>query len=164
MQVSEIMTREVVSVGPDDKLVYVANVLERNGFNGVPVVEGKKVLGMITENDLISRGSTSFHIPSLIRIFKDLQLDKSKINYSDSLESILKARAESVMNRDYVSVSPETKIIELVKVFQEKKVNPIPVVNKEKELVGIISMSDVLKILGYFQEQEIDFLSSFKEN
>jgi predicted transcriptional regulator len=62
------------------------------------------------------------------------------------------------MNPDYISVDPNTEIIELVKLFQEKHVNPIPITDKEKNLIGIVSMSDIIKLVSRFREAEIDFL------
>jgi signal-transduction protein with cAMP-binding, CBS, and nucleotidyltransferase domain len=76
MKVSDIMTKEVISIRPNDKIIDVAEILQQKGFNGIPVVENGKILGMITESDLISRGSTSLHIPSLIKVFHEFQLEK----------------------------------------------------------------------------------------
>jgi CBS domain-containing protein len=161
MKVSQIMTKEVISVQPKDKLIQVAELLHQKGFNGVPVVENGKVLGIITEADLLSRGPDSFHIPSLIKFFQEFKLEKYVARKSNSdFESIFKANAESVMNPDYTSVNPDTEISELIKVLQEKHVNPIPVVDLEKNLVGIISLSDIIKLISGFHETELDFLSN----
>lgn len=161
MKVSDIMTREVISVKPSDKVIEVADLLYKKGFNGVPVVEDGKVLGMITEADLISRGPTSVHIPSLIKIFHELKLEGHvRDKYNDNLRSILEARASSIMNSNYVSVGPETEITELLEVFQEKHMNPIPVVDKDKRLLGIVSLSDIIRLVSRFREVEIDFLET----
>ncbi len=160
MKVSDIMTEEVISVQPSDKVIEVADLIQKKGFNGVPVVEDGKVLGMITESDLVSRGPASFHIPSLIKFFQEFELEKyaSGKNKSD-FQSIFEADAKSIMNADFVSISPEAEITELIKVFQEKHINPIPVVDQEKNLVGIVSLSDVIKLISRFREAELDFIS-----
>lgn len=160
MKVSDIMAKEVISVRPSDKVIHVAEMLHEKGLNGFPVVQGGKVLGMITETDLVSRGSMSFHIPSLIKIFHEFKLEKYiSGKQSSDFQPIFEADAGSVMNPDYVSVGPEAEITELVKIFQEKHVNTIPVVDQAKNLVGIVSLSDIVKLISRFREVEIDFIS-----
>lgn len=159
MKVSDIMAKEVVSVKPADKVIKVAELLHQKGLNGVPVVEGGKVLGMITEADLVSHGPASFHIPSLIKFFQEFKLEKyvSGKNKED-FQSVFEADAKSVMNSEYICVGPEAEITELIKLFQEKHVNPIPVVDQEKNIVGIVSLSDIIRLISRFREAEIDFL------
>jgi CBS domain-containing protein len=160
MKVSEIMTKEVFSVQSRDKVIEVADLIQKKGLNGVPVVEDGKVLGMITEADLVSRGPASFHIPSLIKFFQEFELEKyARGNQRHDFQPVLKADAESVMNPDYISISPDAEITELIKVFQDKHINPIPVVDQEKKLVGIISLSDIIKLISRFREAELDFIS-----
>ena len=160
MQVSDIMTKEVVSVKPTANIIEVADLLHQGGFNGVPVVENGKILGMITEADLLSRGPGSFHIPSLIKFFHELKLEKYvQGKPKGDFQSILKADAESIMNPDYAAVGPQAEITELIKIFQEKHVNPIPVIDEEKSLVGIVSLSDIVKLISRFREAELDFIS-----
>jgi CBS domain-containing protein len=159
MKVSDIMTKKTISVRPSDKVLDVAELLHQKGFNGVPVIEDGKVLGMITETDLISRGSISLHIPSIIKFFHEMKLEKYVHGKSnEDLHSIFEADADSIMNRDYISISPDAEVSELIKLFQEKHVNPIPVVDQKKNLTGIISLSDVIKFISRFREAELDFL------
>ncbi|OGI35791.1 MAG: hypothetical protein A2407_05025 [Candidatus Moranbacteria bacterium RIFOXYC1_FULL_44_8] len=154
-----MMTKEVVSVQPDAKVIDVAELLHQKGLNGVPVVENGKVLGMITEADLISHGKTSFHIPSLIKFFQEFKLEKyASGKNKDDFQSIFKADAKSIMNPDFVSIRPESEITELIKLFQEKHVNPVPVVDQDNNIAGIISLADIMKLIGRFREAEIDFL------
>lgn len=163
MKVSDIMTKEVVSVKPADRVIDVAELLHQKGLNGVPVVADGKVLGMITEADLVSRGPTSLHIPSLIKVFHSLKIEKYlKEKQDENIHSFFKANAKSVMNPDYVFVSPDTDIMELVKIFQEKHVNPIPVVDERGSLAGVVSLADIIEIVSQFRKEEIDFLSSKK--
>jgi predicted transcriptional regulator len=153
------MAKEVVSVRLEAKVIDVAELLHQKGLNGVPVVEDGKILGMITEADLVSHGTASFHIPSLIKFFQEFKLEKYVFGKNrKDFQSIFEADAKSVMNSDYICVGPDTEITELVKIFQEKHVNPIPVVDQEKNIVGVVSLSDIIKLISRFREAEIDFL------
>lgn len=161
MKVEDIMTKDVISVSPDTKLIEVAELLQNKKFNGVPVVRNRKVLGMITESDLLSRGSSSFHIPSLIKIFYEFQLEKYISKEKEkNFQPIFNATADLVMNQDYIFVFPNDEITKLIKIFQEKHVNPIPVVDEEKNLKGIVSLHDIINLISRFREAEIDFISA----
>jgi CBS domain-containing protein len=159
MKISSIMTKEVVSVSPNEKLLDVAEKLHQRGFNGLPVVDNGKIIGMITESDLLSRGSTSLHIPSIIKFLHELDFEKYSGKFkSADFQTIVDANAADVMNTEFVSIGPDAEIMELLNIFQEKHVNPIPVVDEERKLVGIVSLSDIIKFISRFREVELDFL------
>lgn len=161
MIVSDIMTKKVVSAKPEDNVIKVADLLQQKGFNGIPVVENEKILGMITEADLISRGESSLHIPSLIKVFHEFKLEKYVRGKKDAnLQLILATRADTVMNTEFICVDSQTEVTDLIKLFQEKHVNPIPVVDDKRNLCGIVSLSDIIKLISRFREEELDFLSS----
>ena len=79
--VQSIMTRDVVSVKPDTPLQEAAEVLARHGFNGMPVVdEENKLVGIITEYDLVAKGS-AIHLPTFQLILQNIKVynkDKSR--------------------------------------------------------------------------------------
>ncbi len=160
MQVKDIMTKEVVSVLPETKATKVARILFENNFNGLPVVDKSGiVLGLITEGDLLTKDSFGIHIPSLAKMLTDFDVLKATEGEErKNLEFIVKADARSLMNSNYVFVYPGNTLAELMKVFNERQVNPIPVVDREKKLLGIVSRSDIVKLVGKFSDAELDFL------
>jgi CBS domain-containing protein len=159
MKVKEIMTKDVVSVQPNTKVSEVACLISEKNFRGVPVVENEIVVGMITENDFLTQDFAKVHIPSLIKIFNDLKIDKYLPQGKGELSSILSADASSIMTKKFIFVTPDTHVTELVKIFHDQQVNPIPVLDENKKLVGIVSKSDILNLIGRFREEEIDFLT-----
>lgn len=159
MKVEDIMTREVVSVKPETSVREIAHLISEHNFNGVPVIEGEKVVGMITENDFLTHDFEKIHIPSLIKIIKDLKVSKYLTKNNADISEILSANAESIMNKEFVSIRPDKQITELVKIFREKNINPIPVLDEENKLVGIVSKSDVLGIISRIRNEEMDFLA-----
>ncbi len=160
MQVEDIMTREVITVSPDTKVTEVARIIHERNFNGLPVVdENKKVLGMITETDLLANDAFGTHIPSFAKLLSDFNVLKMvKDEDKNNLESIVNATAETIMNADCDSVSPETSLTGLMMIFNKKHANPIPVVDENKILRGIVARSDVVKLVSRFSETELDFL------
>jgi CBS domain-containing protein len=154
------MTREVITVSPAAKVTEVARIIHQHNFNGLPVVDGeKKVLGVITEADLLANDSFGTHIPSFVKLLSDFNVLKmAKDEDKKSLESIVNAAAESIMDAEYISVGPETPLSELLAIFNEKHVNPVPVVDEKKVLQGIVARSDIVRLVARFSEAELDFL------
>lgn len=92
-KVSDFMTKEVVSVSPDMSLMEAANLLYNRGFNGAPVVDAQnKLIGVLTEYDLIQKGS-SLHIPTFLKLIKEFDIySKDKRFINDELKKVFSLR------------------------------------------------------------------------
>lgn len=164
MKVSEVMTKKVVSVSPDTKIADVAKVFYESGFHIVPVVEQETVVGVIGAADFITKGTEKVHIPSVIKILSELKIDEAiKRMDREKLKEITSAQARSIMCSDFVSVGLETSLTELIDLFEKEHVNSVPVVDSEKRLKGIISYSDLIRLISRFRDEEIDFLIEDKK-
>lgn len=62
-RVTEVMTREVVTVGPGDSVGEAIRLLRRYGIKRLPVVEGRRVVGMVTRQDLLGSGPLALGLP-----------------------------------------------------------------------------------------------------
>jgi CBS domain-containing protein len=159
MSIEDIMTKEVVSVSPDTKLIEVARILNEKQFHGLPVVKGGLVVGMITESDFLTKDNLGLHIPSLIKILNQFNaIGNKKTDSGKALSALIEADVRSAMNNEFVSIAPESSIADLIQIFNEKHVNPIPVVDGTKKLIGIVSVSDIIKLVSKFREEEIEFI------
>lgn len=142
-----MMTKNVISVAPESPLIEAVNILLKHGFNGLPVVINDMVVGIITEYDMVTKGS-AIHIPTLIKLFGGLD-QKNTDMLKDELKKVITMKVKDVMNSDPLTLTPEDDILKVVDTFtQHHKVNPIPIVDSTKRLVGIISRSDMLKFMG----------------
>ena len=143
----ELMTKRVIAVNPDMPLIEAVNILLKYGLNGLPVVVGDLLVGIITEYDMIIKGS-SVHLPTLIKLFNSIE-QKDSYLIEGELKKILKAKVKDVMNQEPLTLNEADSIFKVVDTFgQHHKVNPVPILDKDKRLVGIISRSDILKFLG----------------
>lgn len=160
MKTKDIMTQEVISVSPKTKVTEIAKMIHEHNFNGLPVLdENRKVLGLVTETDLLSNDSFGIHIPSFVKIISDFNVLKAvKGEDREDIKSIVNANAESIMRPDFAHVSPEATLTELLALFNEKKANPIVVADDDKIIQGIVARSDVIKLVSQFSEAELDFL------
>jgi len=160
MKVKDIMIREVICISPDEKVTEAAKIIHEHNFNGLPIIDdNKKVLGMVTEMDLLTNDSFGMHIPSFAKLISDFNVLKMvKGEEKRNFESIVNADVQSIMNKNFISVSPDTPLTDLISIFNEQKVNPIPVVDEKKTLQGIVARSDIIKLISNFSEVELDFL------
>lgn len=145
--VSDIMTREVIAITPNASLIEAVNTLFKYNFNGLPVVNESGILvGIITEYDLVTKGSY-IYLPTFLKFINEIQLyKKDKGLISDDLKRILNTKVKDVMNPEPLTIPEDMKLEEAARIFGEHhKVNPIPVLNNDGKMTGIISRSDLIK-------------------
>lgn len=152
----DIMTKEVIAVHVDTPLLDVAKVLAERNFDGVPVVDNdNKLIGLVTEYDLINKTS-AVHLPTLQVILRNLpQFKKEEAHFQ---EEILNLKVTDIMNKEPITLAPDALYDEVIKLFREHhRVNPIPVIDKDRKVLGVISRFDVLRpfhvlqgVLKYF--------------
>lgn|SRR3989338_3485336 len=146
--VKDFMTTEIISVKPFDRTVDVAKILFVNDFNGVPVVDNDgKLAGLITDYDFIQKGSPIYFSP-MGRLLEELTLFKEdEKEIEKKIKEIISSKAEDIMNKEPLTISPESTLKEAADLFVgHHRVNPVPVVDSEGRVVGIISRYDLIKL------------------
>jgi acetoin utilization protein AcuB len=116
MRVKHWMVKKVVTVAKDDPLQKAALLMRKYSIRHLPVVEGRILLGLITESDL-----RQVMVPALL---KDMTVDQ-------------------VMIKNPVTVGPEESLEEAARLIYRYKIGGLPVVEKGK-LVGILTIPDIL--------------------
>lgn len=152
--VKDIMSSEPVSVKPDDLVTFAAGLLFEKNYSGLPVVdEQNRVVGIITEYDLVSRGE-ALHLPTLINLLSNLDVyrkDNSLI--SEDIKRLLILKVKDVMNPEPLTVSQDAPIQIAAEQFaSHHRVNPILVVDQDKRLTGVLSRFDLLR---FFADQNL---------
>ncbi len=144
------MTKEVIAVSPDTPLVKAVDLLLEGDFSGLPVVnKANKLVGIITDYDLVLKGST-IHLPTFLKLLKEFQVyKKDQGQIKSDIKKILTMTVADVMNAEPLTLSVEASINEAIDAFTEHhRVNPIPIIDKNNRLVGVISRFDMLKLYG----------------
>ncbi len=152
--VKDIMTAGPITVHADTSLIDVAKVLTDHKFNGLPVVDaGGVLIGIVTEYNLISNQS-GIHLPTLQSVLGQLPVfSKDKNEFSEEVAAVTKLTAKDVMNTDPLTLPSTATYDEVVRAFQDHHgVNPIPVIDSTRKLVGVVSRYDVLKPLAQSQK------------
>ncbi|OGF67236.1 hypothetical protein A3I27_04555 [Candidatus Giovannonibacteria bacterium RIFCSPLOWO2_02_FULL_43_11b] len=147
--VKDVMVKEVVSVQPDTPLLKAAQIIMEHNFDGVPVVDKEnKLVGILTEYNLIEK-SSSIHLPTFQKILENLKvLKQDSAEFQKEVKEVSALKVKDVMNNDPLTLAPEASFEEMIKTFREHhRVNPIPVIDKDKKVIGVVSRFDVLKPL-----------------
>ncbi len=145
MKVSEIMTKDVVTVTPDTKVSAIARLMVEKAISGIPVVIDSRVVGMVTEVDLVARNA-HLHFPTFLQILDARIYFESPRHFEEELRRMLGTTANDVMTTEVQTVKPDADVTDVATLMFEKKVNPVPVVENGK-LVGIVSRTDIIRLL-----------------
>lgn len=157
MQASDVMTTEVQTVAPDDEVSEVLGRLARVRFNGFPVVEDDRVVGIVTEGDLVRLFETEDRIiwipigfpPFLDTVTYGVDVSWSELDVGVDIVKHAGRPVQEVMTEDVVAVTPTTALDELVDLLgdPDRDINRLPVVD-DGRLVGIVTRQDVLRTLS----------------
>jgi CBS domain-containing protein/anti-sigma regulatory factor (Ser/Thr protein kinase) len=127
LKIGEVMNERLVTVTPDTSMAEFKEVLRVNRISGTPVVESGRLIGIISLEDLI------------------------KALLQGDIESPVRDR----MTHNVYTVSVHESVIEAVKVFSQKGVGRLPVVDDQGNLVGVITQGDITH--GLLKAIELDY-------
>ena len=117
--VSDVMTRDLITIKPDKNLLECAKKMVRKRVGGLLIVDKKRFVGFISEKDILW-----------------VLIKKSKANLSQ-------VKAIDISPRKIVTIKPSATIKEAITKMRKKKLDKLPVVH-QNELVGIINIKDIL--------------------
>ena len=156
VKVSDIMTKKLITLDPDDGLDKATKLFGEYKYDGFPVVNKEgNLLGIVTAYDMVSQ-SYATHLPSLLNILENIYKEKAdRNNLSDHFEKLKDIKIRDMMNEDPLVVGPDVRVEDLAKEFiQHHRVNPIPVVDANKKMLGVVSRFDIIRFFDeiYFNK------------
>ncbi|WP_026894654.1 CBS domain-containing protein [Clostridiisalibacter paucivorans] len=147
MNAKDIMTKEVVTVNPNDTAEKVTKILLQQEISGVPVVDEKnKVVGIVTEADLMFKDK-DIKMPAYISLLGGFIMLESIKKFEGQLRKMASDKVKDIMTTPVIKVKESDDIRSIVNIMLDKNINRVPVINDEYELVGIIARSDILKYI-----------------
>jgi CBS domain-containing protein len=135
----DVMTSPVVTVGPETPVKEIAQLLLTHHISGVPVVSDGKLVGIVTEADLLYKERPDLEEGGLLRLFRRGQLAEAE----RKAEGLV---ARDVMTSPVVTVTEDTPLREVAALMARRQINRVPVVRGD-QVVGIVSRADVLRAL-----------------
>ena len=143
MRVAEVMRRDVAMVHPGSPITQVIELLLNRDYTALPVVDGDgKVVGMISDNDLLTRGGMRVTIS-----LKKATDPEYVRELHESLENPSITVAE-VMTGNIVTASPDMVLGRAARLMVEKHIKRLPVVDQAGKLVGILGRLDILNTIA----------------
>jgi CBS domain-containing protein len=137
MRIEEVMTRAVRTVAPETSLKEAAEILAELRISGLPVVEAGKVVGVLSEADILSkeRGEAPFRGGLLGLVFEN----------GHGRAKLLAKTVGEAMTSPAITIGPQRPVPEAAAVMIDKKINRLPVVDDEGTLVGLVSRADLVR-------------------
>jgi CBS domain-containing protein len=129
--ISNVMSSSVESVDVNDKLSVVRHLLLEGSFHHVPIVEERKLVGIISSRDMLR---LPFDVSGISEDAVDEGLDKS-------------FTIEQVMHRDLVTIDRDDTVQTAIDLLARGKFHSLPVVDEEGTLIGIVTSIDLLAYL-----------------
>ena len=118
MKVNEIITHDPQVIRPETALIEAAQKMKSRDIGMLPVCDGDRLVGVITDRDITVRGVAQGCDPKT-------------------------ARVQEVMTPEVIYCFDDEDVKEAAKKMEEKQVRRLPVLNREKRLVGIVSLGDL---------------------
>ena len=143
----DIMTKEVVTVTPQTGVRELAALLLARNISGAPVVdEAGKVLGVVTESDLVFRNK-KVHLPTAVAILDAFVFLESPGKMEQELKKMAGSKVGDICSQRLISVRPDTELEELATLMAEQQVHTLPVLEGE-QLVGVIGKADIIRTIA----------------
>ena len=134
MLVENWMSKDVVTVDVDDSMQDASRLLKEHNIRGLPVMEKGKFVGIVTDRDL-KRASAS---------------DATTLEIHELLYLISKIKVKDIMTKNPITIPLDHTIDESAAVLLDNKLSGAPVVDNEGKVVGIISQTDIFRVLVSF--------------
>lgn len=129
--VAEVMTRGVRTMKPDDKVVDAARCMDELNVGVIPVCDGEKLVGMVTDRDIVVRGVAVGEVGNM--------------------------KLADVMSAHVRSVHEDEDVEEVLSEMAEAQIRRMPVIDGNDRLVGIVTLGD---IAAKNPEDEVDVATS----
>jgi len=147
LRVREVMVRAVSSVALDTPVAEVVELLLRRNVKALPVVDYRRhVVGIITGGDLLARADLG------LRLSIQRELDPKTLGESLRVLARGEKVARDVMTPHVQTVGPEADLTAAMRLMVRRDVKRLPVVDRDGELIGIVSRADILRAMAALPE------------
>ena len=114
--VSHVMTRGIRTLAPTDRITQAAQAMQELDVGSIPVCDGVRLVGMVTDRDIVVRGVAQGRVDAAL---------------------------SEIMSEDVLYCHEDDPVATAIASMRRQQVRRLPVVDREKRLVGIVSLGDV---------------------
>ena len=143
MKVKEIMTKDIISITPDTNASEALELLLKMRISGLPVLDEKnKLVGMFTEKEVLSA-----ILPSYVENVGRFMYQENPKAVKQKTLTFRNLKVKDVMRKTSVTLDEDITLCEVARIMLTQKARRTPVLNKAKEVVGIVARGDVVEAL-----------------
>ena len=156
LKAKDVMTSQVITVGPDATVRDVALLLASHGISAIPVLDEGGLVGIVSEGDLLRRaeiGTAARHRSWWLRLLTDNAELASEYTKSHSVQ------VSDVMTRDVVTVIEDTALADIADLLEKKRIKRVPV-TRGGQVVGIVSRANLVRAIATAKETPLAVASS----
>jgi len=145
----DIMTAPVITVTPDTSVKDLAALFRDKRVGGVPVVQEGKLVGIVTEGDLMALDA-DVQYPHYFELFDSIIYLGSQKKFKEQLEKAAAAIVDQLMTRrDKVkTIGPDEPARAAATLMSRHHFDRVPVVDENDAVVGLVTRHDIMKLIG----------------
>ncbi len=143
----DIMTPDPVTTAPDTAVTDAARLMVDRGVSALPVMDGDRLVGIVTESDLIAQDA-KVHFPTYLDLLGGFVFAPGATDrFEHDLRKAVGASVRDVMTSDPVTVAPDSAVADVATLMVEREVGFVPVVDAGR-LAGVVSKMDIVRHLS----------------
>lgn len=147
LQAHDIMTKEVITVSPETKVLDLARLLAEHKINGAPVVDNEgRLVGVVTQSNLIDRAK-KFELPHVITILDAHFYLERPSTFKKNLEKLMGNLVADIMTAPPVTITADVEVDEIATIMARRQVHTLPVLEEDR-IIGIIGKIDIIRALS----------------
>ncbi len=147
LTVKDVMRREVPVASPATTIAELARLMIDHRVPGVPVVDNGELVGIVTEGDLIQR-EASVDVPAVATLFDAIFVADAGTPFEEELRHVVAMTAEELMSSPVISIRDIATVSELATLMMQERVNPVPVVNDARQIIGLATRSGLVEMIA----------------
>ena len=145
--VSEVMTQPVISVTPQTPLQEAVKLLSEHHISGLPVVDGGKLVGELSEQQLMAR-ETGFEAGPYVMLLDSVIYLKNPLQWDKEVHQVLGNSVGELMAGQPHTCKPDLALPAAAKLLQDRRTQRLFVVDGQQALVGVLTRGDVVRALA----------------
>src|SRR5688572_12684430 len=145
--VKDVMRHEVPVATPSTTIAELARLMVEYRVPGLPVIGHGELVGIVTEADLIQR-EASVDMPSIVTFLDAVIVADGGTPFEEELRRVVATTAEELMTSPVISIRDIATVSELATLMLQQRVNPIPVVNDARQIVGLATRSGLIELIA----------------
>lgn len=147
LTVKDVMRHEVPVASLATPIAELARLMVEHRVPGLPVVNEGELVGIVTEADLIQREAT-VDMPSIVTFLDAVIVADAGTPFEEELRRVAATTAEELMTSPVISIRDIATVSELATLMLQQRINPIPVVNDSRQIVGLATRSGLVELIA----------------